>query len=284
MFTTNVTGRPTLRAESGIWTARTAVTLGLVSGLVGAHLIYGDLATQQHYQQLATAGGHSQAQAAGQAPASNAIDWSALKLQNGDIAAWVRVNGTSIDYPVVMPTKAESEFYLAHDFWRHDSPAGCPFLDVRCAADGPHAIVYGHHMGASKAMFSELYDSYRDESFAELGTLLWSTPQSGSLTLEPLCALTVDSSFKTVQRFVFDGTEDLHKWLSDLSSQASTRVSDAVTLIQSATKAVSLVTCSSVVPGRQQRTIVVFVGQETGASQDSAVLAGLPPSGLPNEA
>lgn len=267
-----------------IWHARTAVTLGLLSGLVGAHMIFGDLATQRHYQQLSATGEQAQRLAGVPEPATPGIDWVELRRQNEDVAAWVRVEGTLIDYPVVSAAARGSEFYLAHDFWQGESPMGCPFLDTRSTADGIHAMVYGHHMGAGNTMFSELYDCFRQDSFERIGTLTWATPQRGALSLEPLCALTVDSAFEPVQRFSFESTGDLREWLREICSQAGATSADRDTLIREATRAVTLVTCSSIVPGRQQRTIVVFVGSEAGASQDMAVLAGLPPLSLPVEA
>lgn len=55
------------------------------------------------------------------------IDWEALRARNPDISAWVSVEGTPIDYPVVSPREGDPKgFYLNHDFDRNWSFAGMP--------------------------------------------------------------------------------------------------------------------------------------------------------------
>ena len=81
------------------------------------------------------------------------IDWEALRARNPDISAWVSVEGTPIDYPVVSPREGDPQgFYLNHDFDRNWSFAGCPYLDPRGTADGRHALVYGHHLNFDSEM------------------------------------------------------------------------------------------------------------------------------------
>ena len=53
------------------------------------------------------------------------IDWEALRARNPDISAWVSVEGTPIDYPVVSPREGDPKgFYLNHNFDRNWSFAG----------------------------------------------------------------------------------------------------------------------------------------------------------------
>ena len=82
-----------------------------------------------------------------EANAGDGIDWDGLRARNPDIAAWVSVEGTPVDFPVVSPREGDPKgFYLSHDFDRNWSFSGCPYLDPRCGADGRHALVYGHHL------------------------------------------------------------------------------------------------------------------------------------------
>lgn len=58
---------------------------------------------------------------------ADGIDWSMLRGRNQDIAAWLRVEGTTIDLPVVNTRKGDpADFYLRHDFDRNPSFDGCP--------------------------------------------------------------------------------------------------------------------------------------------------------------
>lgn len=85
-----------------------------------------------------------------------------LYEQNTDMAGWVRVDGTGIDYPVMYTA---DDFYLSHGFDKAESRGGVPFIDKRCAIEpfGTNTIIYGHHM-KNGTMFAGL-ESYEDEEF-----------------------------------------------------------------------------------------------------------------------
>lgn len=90
--------------------------------------------------------------------------YRALHGQNPDMAGWIRLDGTPIDYPV-MYTPKDGNFYLNHGFDRENSKSGVPFIDERCAANplGVITIIYGHHM-KNGAMFAAL-ENYRDQDY-----------------------------------------------------------------------------------------------------------------------
>ena len=136
------------------------------------------------------------------------IDWEALRARNPDISAWVSVEGTPIDYPVVSPREGDPQgFYLNHDFDRNWSFAGCPYLDPRGTADGRHALVYGHHLNFDSEMFTYLRNAWRQEKFDTLGDMYWSTPDGGTMRLHPAFSLSVDKSFAGIQRFDLTGRD-----------------------------------------------------------------------------
>ena len=51
--------------------------------------------------------------------------YQALYTQNSDLAGWIQIDGTNINYPV-MQSKQDPDFYLKHNFEKADSPHGCP--------------------------------------------------------------------------------------------------------------------------------------------------------------
>jgi len=85
-----------------------------------------------------------------------------LYEQNTDMAGWIRVDGTGIDYPVMYTA---DDFYLSHGFDKAESKSGVPFIDKRCAIEpfSTNTIIYGHHM-KNGTMFAGL-ESYEDEEF-----------------------------------------------------------------------------------------------------------------------
>ena len=87
-----------------------------------------------------------------------------LFAENPDLAGWIQIEGTDLDYPVMF-TPEEPEFYLRRDFYGNPSQSGVPFLDGNYQEEGNHALIYGHNMD-NGTMFATLL-SYRDPEFWE---------------------------------------------------------------------------------------------------------------------
>ena len=86
-----------------------------------------------------------------------------LKAENPDFVGWIKIEGTSVNYPVVQ-TKAEPQYYLRRSFEGSYSIAGTPFLDAQCDMEkGIGLIIYGHNM-KNGSMFKTLL-SYTDKGF-----------------------------------------------------------------------------------------------------------------------
>lgn len=174
-------------------------------------------------------------------------------------AAWLRVEGTSVDYPVAaLADGMPDDYYLRHDLWGRESGAGCPYLMRGCGADDPHALVYGHHMGWTGFMFSTIADTYLPASFARIGRALWSTAGGGETAFVPYCAMRVDKAYQGIRRFDFSGGSGMEEWLNGLAADASSRSDGWRSLSASAARALTLVTCSSVRAGMRDRTLLVF--------------------------
>lgn len=88
----------------------------------------------------------------------------ALQELSEDAVAWLTVDNTKIDYPV-MQGKNNDE-YINKDPFGNFSLSGSIFLDSRNSADfsDPYSILYGHHMEYG-AMFGALDDFKRKKLF-----------------------------------------------------------------------------------------------------------------------
>ena len=93
------------------------------------------------------------------------VDFAALESINSDCVAWIRIDGTAIDYPVVQGY--DNSFYLKHLFDGEWNGAGCIFLDSRVEPDlsDRHSVLYGHHM-KNGTMFSDIA-KYKDQTYYE---------------------------------------------------------------------------------------------------------------------
>lgn len=106
----------------------------------------------------------------GAAPAAGAASeilpqYRVLKEENPDLAGWLYIEDTRIDYPVLQ-TLWDEEYYLHRDFYGKENKNGCLILDNSSmagrAAEG-NVLIHGHNMNTG-AMFGEL-DLYQKEDY-----------------------------------------------------------------------------------------------------------------------
>ena len=104
-----------------------------------------------------------------------AVDFAALAEINPDIVAWIYIEGTEINYPVVQG--ADNQYYLKHLFNGKWNSSGCIFLDSRNTPDfsDRHSIIYGHHM-KNGTMFSGLTEYKKQEFYNAHPVTLLMTP------------------------------------------------------------------------------------------------------------
>lgn len=254
------------RSDARALPALCLLALGAVLVALGAWWVLGDNAAAAKYEGLAretvadaSAGGEGSGDAGAEAAAGR--DWDALLAVNPDVAAWVSVANTNIDYPVMQPgDDKEDGYYLTHDMWGDYSRAGCPYLERGSTATGRHSLVYGHHMGTTGKIFSNLAGCWEQGSFDALGELTWETPDGETKVLQPVCALTVDKSYQPIQTYDFGTRAELRTWLRGICAEASALSADWESECDGAGKVVTLVTCTSMVAGQAARTLVVFAG------------------------
>lgn len=109
------------------------------------------------------------------------IDFEKLKNINQDVAGWLKVNNTNIEYPVVH-TK-NNEFYINHSLNRNSNGAGWIFADYRNKLDGTdkNIIIYGHNR-KDQSMFGSLHKVLEKEWCENLANrnLVYITPDEKS--------------------------------------------------------------------------------------------------------
>ncbi|MBR1439677.1 MAG: class B sortase [Lachnospiraceae bacterium] len=85
---------------------------------------------------------------------------------NPDLAGWLSIEGTPIDYPV-MYLPNDNDYYLKHNFDKTEDRNGLLVLDKRCdpGGFGNQILIHGHNM-KSGFMFGTL-SKYEEESYYE---------------------------------------------------------------------------------------------------------------------
>ena len=122
------------------------------------------------------------------------------KLQsiNKDIVAWISIDHTNIDYPVLYHKgdALNEQYYLYRDYNKNYSDYGSIFIDFRSqqGINSKNVIMHGHHMNDG-SMFANLLKygktSIDLDFYKKSPTVAFSTPQNGTETYK------IISVFKT---------------------------------------------------------------------------------------
>lgn len=90
-----------------------------------------------------------------EAETSYKIDFAKLKEINSQTVAWLKVNGTDIEYAVVQSN--DNSYYLNHTFEKKYNSAGWIFADYKNKLDGTdkNIVIYGHNR-KNNSMFGTL--------------------------------------------------------------------------------------------------------------------------------
>ncbi len=85
------------------------------------------------------------------------------EFNNEDIVGYLRINGTTIDYPVVQ--YSDNQYYLNHDLYKNKSYTGSIYLDFEnnLSGDDYNTVIYGHNYREDIMFHSLRY--YKTKSF-----------------------------------------------------------------------------------------------------------------------
>ncbi len=110
------------------------------------------------------------------------VDFSNLAKMNSEVVAWLSVNGTNINYPVVQ--HKDNEYYLNHTFNGSKNNAGWVFLDYRNQINTweKNTIIYAHGR-QNGSMFGSLKNILKESWYQqkENHIIRLSTPNQNSL-------------------------------------------------------------------------------------------------------
>lgn len=192
------------------------------------------------------------------------VDLAVVADEHPEAKSWLTVLGAGIDLPVAQATDDTPEWFLRHSLDGTWSIAGTPFIDHRTFGDATHVIVYGHHLSLTGGSFSEIFDTWRQDRFDAVLSegAVWQTSSGGSTQLQALCALEVDADYTPIQVFAWTSIDDYRSWLHDLAASASARAAGWEELAGTATRDVTLVTCSSTYSGQRGRCLVILVATD----------------------
>ena len=102
-------------------------------------------------------------------------DYSELYKMNNDLAGWITIEGTEIDYPV-MHTPENPNFYLNKNFSGDYSAHGCIYAREECDLNEPsdNITIYGHNM-MDGSMFAALHKYANKAKWEENSLIIFNT-------------------------------------------------------------------------------------------------------------
>lgn len=104
------------------------------------------------------------------------VDFNQLKQKNSDTVAFLKVNGTNINYPVVQTS--DNNYYLTHSYDKKYNEAGWVFMDYRNNIDSlsKNTVIYAHGrwdttmFGSLKNVFKNNWYNNTDNYVVHLST------------------------------------------------------------------------------------------------------------------
>lgn len=110
------------------------------------------------------------------------VNFKELKKKNSDTVAYLKVNGTNINYPVVQTS--DNKYYLTHSFDKSTNSAGWVFMDYRNDASNlqDNTIIYAHGR-VNTTMFGSLKNVFKNNWYQNTDNYIvnLSTPEENTL-------------------------------------------------------------------------------------------------------
>ena len=174
------------------------------------------------------------------------VNISQLKESNPDTVAWLSVDGTTINYPIVQTTN--NDYYLNHSYDKSKKRTGWTFMDYRNDPNmnDNNTIFYGHNL-LNKTAFG---------SIADIFSVNWQKNSNKSImiiTENKKYYYTIFSAYYVAPEVyylqnVFYDTETYQEFLNTISSRNILNIDNSVNVND---KIITLSTCSDDNTGRK---------------------------------
>lgn len=178
--------------------------------------------------------------------ANHTIDFSQLEAQNDDVIAWIKVPGTTVDYPVMMAQGNEdTDFYLMHNWDKSYGYPGCIYVEREQDKDFSNfnTILYGHDM-KDKSMFTTLHYFYKEDFFNANKSFTIETKDK--LYTYKIFAATLFDDRHLLKSYDYSTKEGREAFLSDIKNTKNDRThyDDSVD-VSADSRIVTLSTCTN---------------------------------------
>ena len=146
------------------------------------------------------------------------VDFDALLAINPDVVAWIYIEGTKINYPVVQGE--DNSQYLDRLFDGRKNAAGSIFMDYRSQRDlsDRNTVFYGHRMN-NGSMFYQITE-YKDQAFYEAHPVCLVMTPEGNYKLKFFAGYITDMNSQA-WKLEFGSEEEYALWLENAVGQST---------------------------------------------------------------
>lgn len=147
------------------------------------------------------------------------VDFKKLKSENSDVVAYIKVNNTNIEYPIVKTSN--NNFYLNHSFDKSKNSRGWIFADYKNKFDNTdkNIVIYGHNM-RDESMFGSLKNILNEEWYnnAENNNITFLT-EKGNYIYKVFSIYKIESEDYYIKTY-FKNDEDYEKFLNTIKNRS----------------------------------------------------------------
>ncbi|MCH5166686.1 MAG: class B sortase [Erysipelotrichales bacterium] len=175
------------------------------------------------------------------------INFDELLSINDDSCAWLTIDGTNIDYPIMYAPNKEDNYYLHRDIYGNDSSLGTLYIFSDSASLNntqedlsDMTLVFGHHVRGGK-MFDHVFEYYNQSYYDGHPFGVIYTPDGYAFKVSFFAGIiTSGEANSDIYRRYFEDEETYNEYINFLKSN-STFTSDVD--LEFGDKIIGLVTC-----------------------------------------
>lgn len=145
------------------------------------------------------------------------IDWNELKSINEDIVAWIVIENTPVNYPILKDSN--NLYYLKHNFNKKYNSNGSIFTLNKDFIQDDEVIIYGHNM-RNKTMFSIL-GNYLNTNFLKEHQIIkiYTENKNYIATIFSCYSIGADEESNNIRKLNYEGRISYYKSKSNIDTK-----------------------------------------------------------------
>lgn len=146
------------------------------------------------------------------------VDFSLLQQKNSDTIAFIHMQNTNVNYPIVQTTN--NKYYLTHAYDKSYNNAGWVFMDYENLANfqSDNTVIYGHGR-LDKTVFGSLKNTLTKEWQSKQDNyVIWISTPTENMVYQIFSIYTIESESYYIKTS-FAKSEEKEKWVNTMKSR-----------------------------------------------------------------